>query len=95
MQNYHNGKVVPTLLTVIDKGTHTRLRKPVNGIFAMSTVAQFESLVDHQILELIKILRERYAAEQRDCDIDNWLQFCQSPAHNGLSDLMADSRSRP
>lgn len=78
MQNYHNGKLVPTLLTVTDKRTHARLRKPVANTFTMSTVAQFEPLVDSIIRELIKILGQKFAAQpalQIDCAIDKWLQF--------------------
>lgn len=75
MQNYHNGKLVPTLLTVTDKQTHTRLRKPVNNIFAMSMVTQFEPLIDKVILELVQILREKFESKRQNCDIDQWLRY--------------------
>lgn len=80
MQTYHNGKIVPTLLTVTDKKMHARLRRPVANIFAMSTLTLFEPLVDSTIDQLIKILRRDFADRsepQRNCDIDHWLSYCK------------------
>ena len=80
MQNYHNGKLVPTLLTVTDKKAHAHLRKPIANIFTMSTVAQFEPLVDSIIHEFVKTLGQKFAAEptlQKACAIDKWLQYCR------------------
>lgn len=79
MQTYHNGELVPTLLTVTDKKTHARLRKPVANIFAMSTLTRFEPLVDRTIGDLIKILRRDFvdgSGARRSCDIDHWLSYC-------------------
>ena len=75
MQTFHEGKLVPTLLTVIDKKSHTLLRKPINNIFSMNTVARFEPLVDGILINMIKVLKERFADERQTCDIDHWLQY--------------------
>lgn len=93
MQTYHNGKVIPTLLTVTDKKMHARLRKPLANIFAMSSLTLFEPLVDCTICDLIKILRRDFAdgsGPQRNCDIDHWLSYCEWREYIIFADAKAD-----
>ena len=82
MQNYRNGKLVPTLGTVTDKAHHAVLRKPVTNAFAMSTIIRSEPFVDDTIRHMIKRLDEEFTGPgctpKQKCDIDNWLKYCES-----------------
>ena len=96
MQRYHNGKLVPTLLTVTDKRAHAQLRRPIANIFSMSTVAHFEPLIDSTIRQLIENLEQKFAAEpaQQICIIDKWLQYCKGLEYNTLWNLVTDKCSK-
>ena len=76
MQNYRNGKLIPTLVTATDQGIHRRLRTAVAQIFSMSTLVQLEPGIDETILDLIQQLARRSAEPHRSCDIHNWLRYC-------------------
>ena len=76
MQNYRNGKLIPTLVTATDQGIHRRLRTAVAQIFSMSTLVQLEPGLDETILDLIRQIAQRSAETHRSLDIHNWLRYC-------------------
>ena len=76
MQNYRNGRIIPTLVTATDQNVHRRLRKPVGHIFSMSTLVQLEPGIDETIRDFIQQLAKIYAEAHRSCDIHNWLRYC-------------------
>ena len=94
MQNYRDGKLIPTLLTATDQGIHRRLRTAVAQIFSMSTLVQLEPGIDETILDLIQQLAHRSAETHRSCDIHNWLRYCTSSLRPVTAVGMTNVRSR-
>lgn len=76
MQNYRNGKIIPTLITATDQSIHRHLRTPVAHIFTMTTLVQLEPGIDQTILDLIQQFAHKYAEPHISCDIHNWLRYC-------------------
>ena len=70
------GKKQPTMFAAGDNKTHGRLRRPVAGAFAMTSVIQFEPFVDKN-LSRVEVL---FIKPKKPCDIHNWAQYCKSPA---------------
>ena len=94
MQNYRNGKLIPTLLTATDQSIHRRLRTAVAHIFSMSTLVRLEPGIDETILDLIQQLAHRSAEPHRSCDIHNWLRYCTSPLRERPAVGLTNFRSR-
>lgn len=67
-----------TLFTSTDEAFHSKLRRAVSNAYAMTSLVQFEPLVDSTTTEFLKQLRQRYADKLGDCgivDFGTWLQF--------------------
>ena len=94
MQNYRNGKLIPTLVTATDQSIHRRLRTPVAHIFSMSTLVQLEPGIDETILDLIQQFAHKYAEPHTSCDIDNWLRYCTCPLTTSPAIGLTNVRSR-
>ena len=94
MQNYRNGRLIPTLVTATDQSIHRRLRTPVARIFSMSTLLQLEPGIDETILELIQQFAHKYAEPQRRCDIDNWMRYCTCSLRASPAVGLTNVRSR-
>lgn len=76
-----NGKPVGGIASTQDKKVHANLKRPVAGIYSMSTVVTFEPGVDDTIKYFLKRLDETFisgANAGTSCDIDNWVQYCPS-----------------
>ncbi|KAH7410197.1 pisatin demethylase [Phaeosphaeria sp. MPI-PUGE-AT-0046c] len=72
------GVPLKTLFTTTDEAFHAKLRRAVNNAYAMSSLVQFEPLVDSAIHEFLAQLRSRYTAEsgnEKVVDFGKWLQF--------------------
>ncbi|KAF9693475.1 hypothetical protein EKO04_008401 [Ascochyta lentis] len=74
------GKGVPlkTLFTSTDEAFHSKLRRAVSNAYAMTSLIQFEPLVDSTTTEFLKQLKQRYADNVDDsgvCDFGAWLQY--------------------
>lgn len=72
------GVPLKTLFTSTDEAFHAKLRRSVSNAYAMSTLVQFEPLVDSAIEEFLAKLRDRYACEAEDgviLDLGKWLQY--------------------
>ena len=64
------------MFNTTDERYHAKLRRAVNNAFAMSTLVQFEPLVDSTTTEFLKQLSQRYADKPHEiCDFGQWLQF--------------------
>jgi hypothetical protein len=59
----------------MDEQQHARLRRPVAHAYAMSTLVEFEPLVDSTSKEFMKIVNERFAKTGEICPLDRWLQM--------------------
>jgi hypothetical protein len=64
------------MFNTTDEQYHAKLRRAVANAYAMSTLVQFEPLVDSTTEVFLKQLSDRYA-DQLDalCDLSTWLQF--------------------
>ncbi|KAF2822824.1 cytochrome P450 [Ophiobolus disseminans] len=73
------GVPLKTLFTSTDEAFHAKLRRAVSNAYAMSSLVQFEPLVDSTIKEFLAQLRNRYANKcSRNGDIldlGKWLQY--------------------
>lgn len=71
-----DGHLLQGLFSATDEKYHAKLRRAVNNAYAMSTLVQFEPLVDSTTTEFLKQLSERYADKpNKICDFGQWLQF--------------------
>jgi cytochrome P450 len=67
-----------TLFTTRDEAFHSKLRRSINNAYTMSSLVQFEPLVDSTITELVTQMHSRYANQSGDTglvDFGAWLQY--------------------
>lgn len=71
------GVPLKTLFTSTDEAFHARLRRAVNNAYAMSSLVQFEPLVDSAIHEFLAQLHSRYTEKSGSevVDFGEWLQY--------------------
>ncbi|KIW21621.1 hypothetical protein PV08_02201 [Exophiala spinifera] len=77
-QTIAKGRRLLTLFTSTDEKFHAKLRRAVNNAYAMSTLVQFEPLVDSTVLEFLNQLEKRFADRAGPagvCDFSKWLQY--------------------
>ncbi|KAF8862114.1 cytochrome P450 oxidoreductase [Acephala macrosclerotiorum] len=73
-----HGKSIESLFNTTDNKYHAKLRKAIASTYAVSTVIQFEPLVDSTILTLIDELDQRYLDKDGEagvCDFGTWLHY--------------------
>lgn len=78
------GKVLPGLFATQDESLHHMLKKPIAGIYSMTTMTSFEGLVDRTIGVFLEQLDERFVKTGTICDWGNWLQYFAVSAPGGL-----------
>ncbi|KAL4869896.1 hypothetical protein BDV12DRAFT_195898 [Aspergillus spectabilis] len=79
-QSLANGRPLHSLFNTTDEKYHGKLRRGVANAYAyaISTLVQFEPLVDSTIRASLHQMDERYADKQGPegiCDFGTWLQF--------------------
>lgn len=77
-QTLAKGRPLQSMFNTTDERFHAKLRRAVSNAYAMSTLVQFEPLVDSTTIAFLKQLEERYANREGDagvCDFGEWLQF--------------------
>jgi cytochrome P450 len=77
-QTIAKGRRLFTLFTSTDEKFHAKLRRAVSNAYAMSTLVQFEPLVDSTILEFLSQLEKLFADKSGPdgvCDFSKWLQY--------------------
>ncbi|KAJ4994294.1 cytochrome p450 [Stagonosporopsis vannaccii] len=77
-QTLAKGVPLKTLFTSTDERFHAKLRRSVSNAYAMSSLVQFEPLVDSTTIEFLKQLKQRYADKldnQGIVDLGAWLQY--------------------
>ncbi|KIW33140.1 uncharacterized protein PV07_00011 [Cladophialophora immunda] len=77
-QTISKGRRLYTMFSTTDEKFHAKLRRAVSNAYAMSTLVQFEPLVDSTTLAFLDQLEKRFAGKiGRDgiCDFSTWLQF--------------------
>lgn len=71
-------KLPPNLFAVRDDKIHGEMRRPVAGAYSMTTLVEYEPLVNVVIEEFLQALELRYGTYRQDikeCDISAWLQY--------------------
>ncbi|KAK3072404.1 hypothetical protein LTR53_006897, partial [Teratosphaeriaceae sp. CCFEE 6253] len=74
-QNIINGKRSPSLVFTTDEQQHAVLRRPVAGAFTLSTLVEFEPLIDSTTAIFLTRLDELFAETGQVCDLGTWLQW--------------------
>ncbi|KIX02848.1 uncharacterized protein Z518_08791 [Rhinocladiella mackenziei CBS 650.93] len=67
------GKFTPSLFTALDENYHALYRKPIANAYSMSTIVEFEPLVDSTSSLLMSRL-DQFAASGASLDFGVWLQ---------------------
>ncbi|KAK5027200.1 hypothetical protein LTR13_009595 [Exophiala sideris] len=68
------GSFTPGLFAALDEDYHARLKKPINNAYSMSTMVEFEPLVDATTALLMSKLDD-FAASGTSLDFGVWLQM--------------------
>lgn len=66
------------MVNIQEEKFHAKLRRSVSSAFAMSTLVQFEPLVDSTTTIFLQQLEDRFANRDDDsgvCDFGEWLQY--------------------
>ncbi|KAG8625266.1 hypothetical protein KVT40_007017 [Elsinoe batatas] len=75
-QTLSMGRPLLTLFTTLDEVAHARLRRAVSNAYAMSTLVQFEPLVDSTTSAFLKQLSKRFSHDPDSVlDFGAWLQY--------------------
>jgi cytochrome P450 len=74
-QNMIDGKRSPSLVFTTDEQQHAMLRRPVAGAFALSTLVDFEPLIDSTTAVFLTRLDELFSNTGKACDLGVWLQW--------------------
>lgn len=74
-QNVVNGKRTPSLVFTTDEALHARMKRPVAPAFSLSTLVEFEPLIDSTTAVFLSRLDELYATSNKSCDLGQWLQW--------------------
>ncbi|KAF5020213.1 hypothetical protein F66182_7778 [Fusarium sp. NRRL 66182] len=73
-----DGTLLQGMFNTTDEKYHAKLRRSVANAFALSTLVQFEPLIDSTIEAFLSQLSKRYAdksGQDGTCDFSSWLQF--------------------
>src|SRR5882724_7685649 len=54
---------------------HRVLRRPVANAYALSTLVEFEPLVDSTSIVFMKQMDERFVKTVQECNLSRWLQM--------------------
>jgi len=75
-----------------DESDHSKSKRQIAHAYSLSTLVDFEPLVDHTTEVFLTELSDRFASTGTICDFGKWLQFF---AFDGMStDLLLQSQSR-
>ena len=74
-QAVSQGQRLPSLFSTTDENYHANLRRSVNSAFSMSTMVQYEPLVNEVIELFLERTQQIYAAPGKVCDFALWLQY--------------------
>lgn len=70
-----NGKRVAGLFQTTDEEVHKRAKRPIAHAYAMTTLLDYEALVDSTSTVLLERLKTLFAKPGRACPFDQWLQW--------------------
>jgi cytochrome P450 len=74
-QSVAAGKRLPSLFSTTSEAFHQQLRRSVNNAFSMSSLTQYEPLVDSTTEIFLQQTEKLFAEKGLSCDFAKWLQF--------------------
>ncbi|KAK5937341.1 hypothetical protein PMZ80_010347 [Knufia obscura] len=75
-QNIVNGRRAASLVAVTDEQVHAKMKRLVANAYALSTLVEFEPLVDSTTHVFLDVLQERFASKKGQVvDLGEYLQF--------------------
>ena len=74
-QALSHGARLPSLFSTTDEEYHAALRRSVNSAFSMSSLVQYEPLVDGTTKKFLDQTELFFASKNAVCDFTKWLQF--------------------
>jgi cytochrome P450 len=72
------GVAVPNLFSTTDKSWHAKLRRSVSNAFALSTLIQYEPLVNRTVEDFLDQVNRRFADKSGDdgvMDLSQWFRY--------------------
>lgn len=73
-----DGVAVPNLFSTTDRSWHSRLRRSVSNAFALSTLIEYEPLVNRTVQQFLKQINMRFAdktANDGVLDLSVWFRY--------------------
>ena len=67
------------IFSVQNEAAHAAMRRPIASAYSMTTLVEYESLVDDCINKFLERLESEYAGDadvSMECDIHRWVQYC-------------------
>lgn len=74
-QAMSKGTRLPSLFSTTDEQYHARLRKCVKNAFSMSSLIEYEPLVDNTTEIFLNQTEALFSSNNAICDFSKWLQF--------------------
>ncbi|KAL4990831.1 hypothetical protein BDW68DRAFT_185338 [Aspergillus falconensis] len=69
------GEPLPSLFSTLDESFHANLRRSVNHAFSMSSLVQYEPMVNETVELFLDQTAALFANSATTCDFARWLQF--------------------
>jgi hypothetical protein len=70
-----DGEIMPSLFPTQDETLHRKMKRPIGGVYSMSNLTSFESLVDNTIEVFLSEINRRFVNDNKSFDWGLWLQF--------------------
>lgn len=74
-QNIVNGRRVASMVFTTDEAVHAAMKRPIASAYSLSTLKDFEPLIDSTTAVFLSRLDELFASTGKICDLGNWLQW--------------------
>ena len=74
-QNIVNGKRAASLVAVTDESQHAKSKRLIAHAYSLSTLVEYEELVDRTTDVFLQTLEERFASTDKVLDLGRYLQF--------------------
>lgn len=70
-----NGRRVASLVFTTDEAQHAAMKRPIAPAYSLSTLVEFEPLIDSTTAVFLSRLDELFASTGKVCDLGQWLQW--------------------
>ncbi|TVY91777.1 Cytochrome P450 monooxygenase [Lachnellula willkommii] len=70
-----DGSVLENMSSTRDEEVHSKLRRPVAHTYSLSTLIEYEPLVDSTSMVFMNQMEERFVRTGEDCNLSKWLQM--------------------